>query len=514
VNGFLGGKAASSGSQIRNRPPGLQTRDVAPSASRIPILVSGSAAFVVPCRPWAPSQHAMPPSHSIDSTAQHSTSSASEWLAGATEGYCGSTVFGGSCSTDSKGAWQLGRSSTLGQAVEDCLARCALCERCNYISVSRAHSDCSWFYECDLEHVETTVTGFYTGHSRGTWARMHAGKYVSRSGRTPLQEWSPVPEMSAIYAHEPPALLLNSSLPTERYAPDSFELARSAVYTLWNQLDTLVFDQHNSTAVRAWAFGSFLPIQMEKLVRAVRTPGVRTYCEVGFNGGHTSAAVLAATRDVTVRSFDLGEYGSHTKRNAAFLRSVYPRRFAFTMGDSQDTLPILAARVHAGQEPPCDVILLDGSHETRPALADLENFRRAAAPNALVVLDDLDSPAARAVLSAYREGWLAVHSWYIYYAVATPMPPERIKSKVMFECRACFSELPNLTVTHDPKREVFPCMRWILPGCTPTSWSASNCLMCHMGAAWGLGGFVGATPALRRSRRGVAERLRHRTLEA
>ena len=53
----------------------------------------------------------------------------------------------------------------------------------------------------------------------------------------------------------------------------------------------------------------FLPVQAEALVRAVRREGVRHYCEVGFNGGHTSAAALAGTGSVSVRSFDFGLYG-------------------------------------------------------------------------------------------------------------------------------------------------------------------------------------------------------------
>ena len=32
---------------------------------------------------------------------------------------------------------------------------CLKCARCNFISVSRPYSDCSWFEECDLSNLES-----------------------------------------------------------------------------------------------------------------------------------------------------------------------------------------------------------------------------------------------------------------------------------------------------------------------------------------------------------------------
>lgn len=52
--------------------------------------------------------------------------------------------------------------------------------------------------------------------------------------------------------------------------------------------------------------------------------------------------------------------------------------------------------------PQCDVILIDGSHEEGPAYLDLWNFRQAAAPHALLILDDMDSEAGRSVFRAYK----------------------------------------------------------------------------------------------------------------
>ena len=288
--------------------------------------------------------------------------------------------------------------------------------------------------------------------------------------------------MDILYPHVEPAAMLTFSKPVDRYAPATFDQALASVYSIWNILDRMVLDQNNTIA--AWAFGMFLPVQMEKLVRAVRTPGVRTYCEVGFNGGHSAAAVLSSTGEVRVRSFDIGEYGDHTVRNAAWLSRTHPQRFRFIKGDSAATVPAFSADVAAGREEPCDVILVDGSHDERPTYLDLRNFKEAASPNALVILDDLDSPAASAVLRAYHQQWLVMRSWFVYHAKTEPP---------RLDCPTCMRELPNLTVIHDPERRLAPCMRWVHPFCQQQvvrtgSWSP-RCRKCHEGAAWGLAQF-------------------------
>jgi len=219
----------------------------------------------------------------------------------------------------------------------------------------------------------------------------------------------------------------------------------------------------------------------------VRLPGVRTYCEVGFNGGHTAAAVLSATRDVTVRSFDIGSYGVHTARNAAWLARMHPKRFNFTMGNSLTTVTQLARRVAAGLEPPCDVILVDGSHDDQPTYKDLAHFRKAASPGAFVITDDLDSPSGLAVLRAYEEGWFMMRAWYVYHVAKSP--------HIATPCHRCFAHLPNLTTVHDPNRKVMPCMRWVHTGCIEQveehgQWDTRRCRRCDNGGAWGFGQYV------------------------
>ena len=53
-----------------------------------------------------------------------------------------------------KGSWSM---HDLGdeQLLDECTQECLKCARCNFISVSRPYSDCSWFEECDLTNLES-----------------------------------------------------------------------------------------------------------------------------------------------------------------------------------------------------------------------------------------------------------------------------------------------------------------------------------------------------------------------
>ena len=52
-----------------------------------------------------------------------------------------------------KGSWSMHDLSDE-QLLDECTQECLKCARCNFISVSRPYSDCSWFEECDLTNLE------------------------------------------------------------------------------------------------------------------------------------------------------------------------------------------------------------------------------------------------------------------------------------------------------------------------------------------------------------------------
>lgn len=84
-------------------------------------------------------------------------------LASARVGYCDATDDGveGDCSQGVKGSF------AIGGAISDhssCIERCVRCERCNFVSVSLGHRDCSWFHSCPVTHEANGGSGYLTLH--------------------------------------------------------------------------------------------------------------------------------------------------------------------------------------------------------------------------------------------------------------------------------------------------------------------------------------------------------------
>ena len=74
----------------------------------------------------------------------------------ALEGHCGATRDGviSNCSTDTQGAFglQSKHSHSWMVAASACLASCAACERCRWVSLSLRYMDCSWYSSCATVH--------------------------------------------------------------------------------------------------------------------------------------------------------------------------------------------------------------------------------------------------------------------------------------------------------------------------------------------------------------------------
>lgn len=89
----------------------------------------------------------------------------SEWINNAKPGFCGLTDVRqpNKCRSGSKGAWTLSQEAFSSQrkAVRVCLAMCAECERCRFITVSVKDADCSWYHECNS--LSTHYHGFLSG---------------------------------------------------------------------------------------------------------------------------------------------------------------------------------------------------------------------------------------------------------------------------------------------------------------------------------------------------------------
>jgi len=125
-----------------------------------------------------------------------------------------------------------------------------------------------------------------------------------------------------------------------------------------------------------------------KTLRAVAraAPPNATACEVGFNAGHSSLNFLSARPDLSVVAFDRatqtapalsdpsrGATLPYAPHGVSFVLEHFPERFVLVAGDSTLTMPAAAARFSSALR--CDVLFVDGAHETEIARADLVNGR-------------------------------------------------------------------------------------------------------------------------------------------
>eukprot|EP00932_Pfiesteria_piscicida_P008897 SRR837773.195.p2 GENE.SRR837773.195~~SRR837773.195.p2 ORF type:complete len:284 (-),score=104.04 SRR837773.195:42-851(-) len=115
-----------------------------------------------------------------------------------------------------------------------------------------------------------------------------------------------------------------------------------------------------------------------------RGPTVKNICEIGFNAGHSAAVFLNANPEARMISFDIGQF-PYTRGNSQLMKDLFPERFDYIEGPSQDMVPAFA---EANPDVKCDVISVDGDHSTEGTLADLANMRKLASCRNWVLMDD------------------------------------------------------------------------------------------------------------------------------
>ena len=118
-----------------------------------------------------------------------------------------------------------------------------------------------------------------------------------------------------------------------------------------------------------------------------------TFCETGFNAGHTAMTFLMLGYRV---HFDVAK-NAYTPACARMLSQIWPDRFTLHVGDSRIT-------IDAWVPPPatCDVVSVDGLRTQAAVLADARAFAEHARAHAMLLVDDTSPSYGPNLMAAWQ----------------------------------------------------------------------------------------------------------------
>ena len=126
----------------------------------------------------------------------------------------------------------------------------------------------------------------------------------------------------------------NSSLGMPRFTPRSEDELSAAVFTWWDILDAVML---KADAGYRFMAGYVREYQVRRMWLLARRPAVRTFCETGFNGGHSAVAMLLASATLVVHSFDTFSH-KYSAQIVDLLSTRFGGRLQTHAGDSHLTL--------------------------------------------------------------------------------------------------------------------------------------------------------------------------------
>lgn len=126
-----------------------------------------------------------------------------------------------------------------------------------------------------------------------------------------------------------------------------------------------------------------VPSQVGDLIQLTKRPRIKVM-EIGFNAGHSAEVFLKNNPTLSLTSFDLGAH-QYVLPAKEYIDATYPGRHTLYLGDSLETVPKFA-RENPGTT--FDVIFIDGGHDYHIAKGDLENCRKLAHKDTLIIMDD------------------------------------------------------------------------------------------------------------------------------
>ena len=126
-----------------------------------------------------------------------------------------------------------------------------------------------------------------------------------------------------------------------------------------------------------------IPKQVTDLIKLSSASDIHVM-EIGFNAGHSAEVFLQNNPTLTLTSFDLGHH-SYVSAAKEYIDATYPNRHTLILGDSTVTVPTY---INNNPGKTFDLIFIDGGHDYRIARADLENCRKIANNDTVVIMDD------------------------------------------------------------------------------------------------------------------------------
>ena len=125
-----------------------------------------------------------------------------------------------------------------------------------------------------------------------------------------------------------------------------------------------------------------VPKQVKDLIELSK--GSMTAMEIGFNAGHSAEVFLQNNQNLTLTSFDLNAH-PYVSAGKEYMDTMYQNRHSLILGNSVVTVP---EYINNNPGKVFDLIFIDGGHEYDIATADLENCRKLAHKDTIVILDD------------------------------------------------------------------------------------------------------------------------------
>lgn len=106
--------------------------------------------------------------------------------------------------------------------------------------------------------------------------------------------------------------------------------------------------------------------------------------EIGFNAGYSCLLFLLANSHSKIILFDINEH-SYTKPCFEYLDSIFPNRLTLVIGNSVETVPEFSKKYPHMK---FDLIHVNGGHDLEIVTKDLENVRKVASLNSILISDD------------------------------------------------------------------------------------------------------------------------------